>query len=179
MPPLFPEETSDTIPFSHRSTMFPLPESLLRLSGLQIRQSVEYRVHRLVEAPKKSESGLLKIRLIRKTVSVPFLRRARLLTTSRLTLDRLDCSAPWPSPQGGLAPLALQPRAPGAGGQRPHRRAALRCACHAGCQARVAASAGQDWRAHYSATLSPDPPSSAGKSLSFGRPSRIGSTVSE
>ena len=31
----------------------------------------------------------------------------------------------------------------------------------------------------YSAMLSPDPPNSAGKSLSFGSPSRIGSTVSE
>src|SRR5665213_718136 len=30
----------------------------------------------------------------------------------------------------------------------------------------------------YSATTSPDPPNSAGKSRSFGRPSRIGSTVS-
>ena len=31
----------------------------------------------------------------------------------------------------------------------------------------------------YSATISPDPPSSAGKSFSLGSPSRIGSTVSE
>ena len=30
----------------------------------------------------------------------------------------------------------------------------------------------------YSATTSPEPPNSAGKSFSFGNPSRIGSTVS-
>ncbi len=33
-------------------------------------------------------------------------------------------------------------------------------------------------RAIYSLTIVPDPPSSAGKSFSFGKPSRIGSTVS-
>ena len=31
----------------------------------------------------------------------------------------------------------------------------------------------------YSRTISPDPPNSAGKSFSLGRPSRIGNTVSE
>ena len=30
----------------------------------------------------------------------------------------------------------------------------------------------------YSGTVSPEPPNSAGKSFSFGKPSRIGSTVS-
>src|SRR5262249_18333919 len=48
---------------------------------------------------------------------VSFLRRAPFLTASKLVLPLLDCSAPWPSPQRGLAPLALQPRAPGARGQ--------------------------------------------------------------
>ena len=33
-------------------------------------------------------------------------------------------------------------------------------------------------RLSYSAIASPEPPNSAGKSLNFGRPSRIGSTVS-
>jgi hypothetical protein len=34
------------------------------------------------------------------------------------------------------------------------------------------------WKSPYSAIASPEPPNSAGKSLNFGRPSRIGSTVS-
>ena len=33
-------------------------------------------------------------------------------------------------------------------------------------------------RPAYSGTVSPEPPNSAGKSFSFGKPSRIGSTVS-
>ncbi len=33
-------------------------------------------------------------------------------------------------------------------------------------------------KSSYSAIASPEPPNSAGKSLNFGRPSRIGSTVS-
>ena len=33
-------------------------------------------------------------------------------------------------------------------------------------------------KSSYSAIASPEPPNSAGKSLSFGRPSRIGNTVS-
>ena len=87
-------------------------------------------------------------------------------------------STPRPALQRCLAPLALQPRAPGAGGQRPGRRATPGCACHPHGQARLAVPAGQDRRPHHSATRSPDPPSSAGKSFSFGRPSRIGRTVS-
>src|SRR6476619_4688345 len=35
------------------------------------------------------------------------------------------------------------------------------------------------WRGRYSGTATPEPPSSAGKSFSLGRPSFIGSTVSE
>jgi hypothetical protein len=55
MPPSFPKETSDTIPFSHRSTMFPLPNHYLSLRTPQIRQSPESRVHRLVETAKKGK----------------------------------------------------------------------------------------------------------------------------
>jgi hypothetical protein len=43
------------------------------------------------------------------------------------------------------------------------------------CMRRVANRRG---KSSYSATASPEPPNSAGKSLSFGSPSRIGSTVS-
>ena len=118
--------------------------------------------------PRKSETGTA--RLILAGV-------LGWLAASRLSLDLLDRSS-WPSPQGCLALFALQPRAPGAGGQRPGGRAAPGCARHPHGQARLAVPAGQDCRPHHSATCSPEPPSSAGKSFSFGRPSRIGRTVS-
>ena len=50
------------------------------------------------------------------------------------------------------------------------RRSALIFLRHAACQSPVNSS--------YSGTSSPDPPNSAGKSLSFGNPSRMGRTVS-
>jgi len=53
-------------------------------------------------------------------------------------------SAPWPSPQGCLAPFALQPGAPSLGGQRPCKRAAHRSARDPRGQARLAAPARQD-----------------------------------
>ncbi len=42
----------------------------------------------------------------------------------------------------------------------------------------VASPIDDNWKSPYSAIASPEPPNSAGKSLNFGRPSRIVGTVS-
>ncbi len=58
----------------------------------------------------------------------------------------------------------------------------VRAACRRRCLRRWPGSAGPcrggDGVPNYSGTTSPEPPNSAGKSFSFGSPSRIGSTVS-